>query len=451
MSDIAMLLEGVGLEAFDDAQAPTPALDLTVDLTPLTETSAVVDTALGEMEAERQRLVGLRDAYDYGQSMRETLSESAAADLQQRVIAVLGEERATTIVGSVESYNGPLAGSLLTCGLESISGFLRNAIAELIRLIRTGIRTMMQYFSSARVVLGKQLEANDLLRKALGSSDAPWQNWALEVKDVYRGVTIGSAKVTGPQLRALCTTDGSSLTVPEDFVGILKSTAHFILNSAIPGLSGLNDHYAAILQVVRKSPSMSEPSRFLHLAQLHIDRFVPANRLLASGPDKHGMCMLSTNQLMGAKVFNIRATPIVMHQRYGHDANALEVVKQMSQTTAGVNSVNLRNVRTQLSVRALSQPAGLASLDQVDYIANVFLKLDYADDMNTLAKVADRLAHEVLLQLDGDSRMDFCGRVTEIMSALTRVTASATRELIAYVNELCDAVRAYVSVSAGIR
>lgn len=484
MSEMSMLMHGMGLEAFVDERPDVNYERVDVDDSELIEAGKQTDFMIGELAEQQQRVAGLIDARDYALANRESLSEEMASELRSRVIAVLGEDRGVRLVGSVESYNGPNGLQILDCGLESIGGMIRSALAALIKLIRTGARILMNFFASAKVVLGNQLRAIGALSAASNRKIEGWDEFMVNVGNSQSAkpntyttppsMSSSSAATDTTPLKSqpvnnavpgdlsistyttLAMESGGYLFIPSDFTYALRNTCDTVEGICLDVVGGFNKQYGALLNLFADSIKFKDGiEAFNALQQMSADKFLPMKRL---GYDADASTathsVLTTGVLLGDTRFTVesRREALYATNAQGPD-NRLNNAEGLSNIRVYFTAPTTKTWPRGERVKTLSRTAALQSLALIDKLVKAVIDSPLQAEANALSKEADKIASTVIPRLDStDDRMEqFQSYSVSIMSGMTNLTAAGPRLLITYVNNLASAVREFVELSGDFK
>jgi hypothetical protein len=471
MSDMSMFMHGIGIEAFVDEPEPSDYQPEPVDTTELEVLNKEAAAVNMEVDAQSKRITQLTDARDYAESVRGSLSEVEATELRRRVTEALGDEQSVRIVGSVESYNGPLGNDLLNAGLESIGSFIAKAIATLIRLIRTGISIFMRFITSAKIVLGSTAKNIGRLRDAV-KKRMTWREDAISITgadiaalrkqnqptadmDAPATRASGSDTMTLMQLRALCYAQNGGVMLPSPFVPALRDTVSQYKTVVMPAMTGCRDYFGALLSLIRDSVDMPDDAeRFKATNHLTADKFIPVDKFPLSRNDSEFSHALASKQLLGNVVLNVTAPPSVLFKDYkrseamavGHGLGAFWAELMIDDGMAAQAPVGGIVVKPLTKVEAEQATAAIADL------LDAVMDSELSDKAFKLGKEADELAARILPRLsDGNGDLDsFKAAMVRAMSALSSLTNGLPRASVSYVNRLSNSVGAYVEISAGL-
>lgn len=470
MSDLSSVVFGMGLEAFEDKPEPSDYQPEAVDTTELDLINKEAAAVSTEVEAQSERIKRLTDARAYGESVRGSLSETAAVELQRKVMDALGDERATRIVGSVESYNGPLGTDLLNAGLESIGSIIAKAIATLIRLIRTGISIFMRFITSAKIVLSSTAKNIGRLRDAV-KKRATWREEAISITgadiaairkqnqpsadiDSAGARPAGADSLSVMQLRALCYAERGGVMLPYPFVPALKDTVSQYKTVVIPTMLGCRDYFGALLSLIRDSVDMpDDAARFTATNNLTADKFIPVDKFEISRNDTEYSHALYSKQLMGNTTLFVSAPPSVLFKDYkrsdvmavGHGLGAFWAELCLHDGLAAQSSVS------GIVIKPLTKSEAEQATALVADLLEEVMDSELSDKAFKLGKEADELVARILPRLSDGADIDsFKSAMVRAMSALSGITNGMPRASVSYVNRLSNSVGAYVEISAGL-
>lgn len=478
MSEMSMLMHGMGLEAFVDERPDVNYELVDVDESELIEAGKQTDFMVGEIVEQQQRVTGLINARDYAAANRETLSEEMATELRSRVIAVLGEDRGARLVGSVENYNGANGLQLLDCGLESIGGMITAALAALVKLIRTGARIMMNFFASAKVVLGNQLRAIGALSSAVDRKIEGWDEFMVNVNNNNptkpTGYTPGggagyfdqkveplkaATKPGGPTASSLDFTElalavGDELIVPGDLATALRMTANHVEGVCLDVTAGLNKQYGALLGLFGDADKINDGVQlYAGLQQLSADKFLPIKRLIYQEKESSPhLAVLTTGELLGGDRFTVTIDRAALYASAAtQSGNRIRNVNGFRFLTVTMRQIGLLKFPRDHQVRALNRSAAQQTLSIMDKLLKTVIDSPFQAEANELSRNADKIATTTLARMNtSDSVMKtFQEDAMGIISNMTVVTAAGPRLLISYVNNLSTAVRSFVALSGG--
>jgi len=479
MTSIAGFISGSGLEGFEDTPAVTDLPDDVRD-DELAEVSRDVDLTVQALNDQQQRVATLTDVRAYGESIRATLTPAEITELQRRVVAVVGEERGLTIVGSVEHYGGSTGQYVLDAGLESVGAMLRAALEALIKLIRTGAKVMMRFFSSAKVVLGRQLKALVDLKNSVNNKLEGWEEFQISIGG-GTGVKVNhgpSGTIFDPQadepLTPYAADDGKRLTpdalyrvhasllsvtsangtlrIPSPFVPVLKETVSELQGVVLKSAEGFCELYDDVMGAVKAAAKASDANVDAIFNSLVLEKYVPLSKMKIGRDSNEFQTRVYSKSMLGDVDFNFYGPPCVVFAAAGRNTN--DVLKSANSYASMGMSLGCRNPeRTELdgSVLSLNKKDSLAAIASVEDLVDSIIssKLDKAS--GELAKQADEIASRVLPSLDtGKASDDYRGAIARAMSNLTGITGALPRDLISYANQLTNAVKHYVEVSAAL-
>lgn len=476
MSEMSMLMHGMGLEAFVDERPDVNYELVDVDDSELIEAGKQTDFMVGEIVEQQQRVSGLIDARDYANANREALSEEMATELRSRVIAVLGEDRGVRLVGSVENYNGANGLQLLDCGLESIGGMITAALAALVKLIRTGARIMMNFFASAKVVLGNQLRAIGVLSSAVDRKIEGWDEFMVNVNKNTptkpTGYTPGAGyfdqkveplkaatKPGGPTANSLDFAElamvvGDELIVPSDLASSLRITANHVEGTCLDVTAGLNKQFGALLGLFSDADKINDGLQlYAGLQQLSADKFLPVKRLMYQEKESSpNLAVLTSGELLGGERFVITIDRAALYANAAtQSGNRIRNVNGFRFLTVEMRPIGSLKFPRDHQVRALSRSAAQQTLSIMDKLLKTVIDSPFQAEANELSRNADKIATTTLARMNtSDSVMKtFQEDAMGIISNMTVVTAAGPRQLISYVNNLSTAVRSFVALSGG--
>ncbi|QXO10295.1 hypothetical protein pEaSNUABM37_00336 [Erwinia phage pEa_SNUABM_37] len=483
MSDMSLFMHGIGLEAFDDSADKVVLEQEVVDVSELVILDNEAATNEAAVTEQSKRVAVLTEARVFGESKRNELDEKVAVELQRRVMEVVGDSRATLIVGSVESYNGSIGESILNASLESIGGMIQTAIATLVRLIRTGISIFMRFITSARIVLASTKSNLSKLREAIKKS----KNWRTEsigitgddiskVKTKYEGnvfdttliqtdMTGGSSEVPVTLLQtpttlsarhamSLCFGESGGLRFPQPFVPALKATVGEYESMVIGSTTGMRDYFRAVMSLIKDSADMKDDDeRFKASDALTLDKFLPISKMTMSRGGNEFSATFVSKQMMGNVELSLHAPLGVVMQDYkrtdtmrvGHGIGSIDLslaTSDIHSSKASIRGIAIKPLTEQEANQAAALVAGL--LDEVT-------GSDLNDKAHLLGKESDELAARVLPRLSDTGNINnFKASMVQAMSTLSSLTTNLPRNSVGYVNSLSNAVTAYIRISAGV-
>lgn len=457
MADLLSLMHDVGLEAFvDESTVYTPEQVDVTELIGVGNESRVADDNLNESV---QRLTQLGEAVVYADQMRDNLSETAALELQSRVIAVLGEERGTRLVGSVESYNGPLGNQILNAGLESLGSILLAAVNTVLKLIRTCIQIMVRFVMSAKRVLGNQLKAISKLVNDIRNREF---NTQFKIVITGKGVTATtgndilnddpvSGLLTFREVAALSIFVDGDFVIPSDFTATLRETC-IGLQTVRDVAMGINTYYDNVLSLLKESREVSsDEQRYVMAAGVTLDRCLPLSQLVnVRAATTQFNVVLEDKPMLGAKQLRVSAPPKTMYRGSGIP-NGKDVLRGMASIKIELLGYGRGQAKDPDDITSLSKQEALNSLELVKTMVEGLLTGGYDDEAARLAKLSEQLVSRTLPYIgDMESNNDFRTSMLSAIGSLTTVTSGFSRMSVSYANNLISAVRRYVELSAGL-
>lgn len=488
MSEMSALLFGIGNEAFEEPlPVSTGYVPEDVDHTELVNADVAMRASDADITDQMDKVRKLTDAVTYARDVRETITEVEARELQSRVIAVLGDDAGPRLMGSMESYNGPLAGQLLDAGLEGIGNMLRTALAALIKLIRTGFRIMMQFINSAKLVLGRQLKALSELRRATHDKLEGWEefqiswgnNSGLSVKTgpgAASGITpmtpitpitpitpmtpitsmtpmspIGNRpkQLSAAYARLLTMTEGNVLKAPTNLSSTLRETARIMKVAVIPAVDGVNRHFGAVLDMLEDADRMNMDQRYKAVNQLAYDKFLPMNSLLVGRESNKFNTVLSSQPVLGDYELRMAISPLNLATGYAERQDDKEgALRSLGLTSINFNRTQKASDTGTPELTSLSRQDALLSIACVEDLLKTVIDYGLDNAAARLGGVADKVVTRVLPRLT-DGRDDvFTTNMTYAVSTLSRLTNMLPQSVVSYTNNLTNAVKQYVEISA---
>jgi len=479
MSEMSALLFGIGNEAFEEPlPVSTGYVPVEVDHTELVNADDAMRASDAEINDQMDKVRKLSDAVTYARDVRETITEVEARELQSRVIAVLGDDAGPRLMGSMESYNGPLAGQLLDAGLEGIGSMLRTALAALIKLIRTGFRIMMQFITSAKLVLGRQLKALGELRRATSDKLEGWEefqitwgnNSGLTVKKgpgTASGISPitpitpiapitpispiggGQKQLSAAYARLLTKTEGNVLKAPTNMSGELRDTARIMKMAVIPAVDGVNRHFGAVLDMLEDADRMDMGQRYNALNQLTYDKFLPMNMLLVGRESNKFGTVLSTTPVLGDYELRANINPLNLVNGFaGKTGDQQGALRNLGLVSFNFTRTEKASATGTPELTSLSRQEALLSIACVEDLLKTVI--DYGLDATAarLGGEADKVVTRVLPRLTDGSDDTFTSQMTMAIGTLSRLTNMLPQSVVSYTNNLTNAVKQYVEISA---
>lgn len=456
MSDLSMLMLGIGNEAFEDSD---PYVSEVVDVTELESINNEARVASDNLVDSTQRLTQLSEAIEYGESVRGTITETEARELQSRVIAVLGEERGASLVGSVESYNGALSGQILNASLESLGGMLKSAVDFILKLIRNCIQIMLRFVMSAKRVLGNQLKAVTKLINDIRNREF---NAQFKIVISGKGVTATtgndilnddpvSGLLTFREVATLSTFEDGDFVIPTDFVNALRETCTGLLTVRDVAM-GINTYYDHVLSLLKESrEASSDEARYVMAAGVTLDRCLPLSQLVnVRAATTQFNVVLEDKPMLGAKQLRVSAPPKTMYRGSGIP-NGKDVMRGMASIKIELLGYGRGQAKDPDDVTSLSKADAVNTLELVKSMVESLLTGGYDDEAARLAKLSEQLVSRTLPFIgDMESNNDFRTSMLSAIGTLTTVTTGFSRMSVSYSNNLITAVRRYAELSAGL-
>lgn len=477
MSDLAMLFNDVGLEAFIEPEAVSTYESQVIDVAELVAEETAVKDSLVSLTENRERVTALVDIVGYAEDSRETMSESVARELQSRVIAVLGEERTTLVMGSMESYNGPLADQILNAGLETIGGMIVAGVKTLWRIIRNAVLILVRFFTSARVVLGKQIKATSELAREIKSRpsdkwvDRPLQFTGADIAalretpagDVDKldmeADTKGKVTLTRRDAIALTYLDSrGEITFPVDVSSALRVTAAVIHDHILNVATVSNAKMKNMLGVLN-SPSVAydatlSMSRVDHRLvgygfgdSLNLDKLT-----LATKESNKDVAVYYTKPILGALKMRLEIPTLVRDGASGWNAS------RAKEYLAGYSKVAIRLARDpairridDLVVPPAKQADAVGALAVLNTFLDMIINTNVVSETKALADQLEKMmsSDTFVIKADLDNK-ELVAYLPQMLSELIRISNETPRLCIAYANNLSNATRRYIEASAGL-
>lgn len=477
MSDMSMFMHGIGNEAFEDTPVASDYVRVVVDTAELVGIDGEVRANSAELVESVAQVQRIRETRAYAESIRDSLSEEVAEELQRRVAEVVGSDQAMLIVGSVESYNGSLGNQLLNAGLESIGSVLQKALAFLINLIRTGAKIMMRFFASAKLVLGRQLTAINELRRSVNNKLEGWEEFQItigegkgvvvkhgksgtvlnnndNVVDIDFGGTADAGDISPTSFyrvhaSALGMTKGGRLAIPSPFIPALNDTARMVEDVLIESAIGFDKHYSCVLDVIKDAAKMPEANRLDAMNHLTLDKFLPLSKMTVDRSSNEFQTRINGPVMLGDIQLNITATPKITYAASGRNVNGIDVVSGYATLGMALICVEPQNRTFTGYVNALNKRDSLKALDIVDALLNRVINAGLDKWASDLSRDADYVASRVLPSMYGGNYNDEAYRTALVqgMGNLTRITSAMPRDMVAYTNQMTNAVKHYVELS----
>lgn len=472
MSDMSMAMFGIGVEAFDDTPPASDYVRVVVDTAELIGVDNEFQKSNSSLSASITEVSSINDTRVYAESMRGSISETSAIELQNRVMAVVGSERAALIVGSVESYNGAIGEQILNASLESIGGMLQKALAYLIKLIRTGAQIMLRFFSSAKLVLGRQLTAVNELRRSIGNKLEGWEEFQISIAD---GVTVKYSKPGNQTNDNVVSLDFGSadegdispmdfyrvhasmismtvrdhLIIPSPFVQTLKDTVRTLTDVITETAIGYDKHYACVLEAISDASKMPEANRLDALSHLTLDKFLPLSKMLADKTSNEYQTRYSSAMMLGDYQMRIAAPPTIMFAARGKVAQPIDVVNGFSAMSFTLQCVEPQRKGLTGYVPSLSRSDSLKVLDIAEELLKRVINSGLDKWAADLSREADMIASRVLPRMYGGNYNDddYRTALVQALGTMTRITSAVPRDTVAYSNRLTNAIKHYVELS----
>lgn len=474
MSDLSSVVLGMGLEAFDDTPPDTGYRHPVIDDTELEAEGRKVAIVCDQITEETNRVVMLNDARAYGEGSRAALSEVAALELQRRVMSAVGESRAVLVVGSVESYNGPLGEQLLNAGLEGIGNILRSVIETLIRLIRTGTKILFNFLTSSKAILSRQLRAIGELTGAVKNKIEGWEEFQISIgggntKVIHgkSGTLAGSNSVTADDLpideavyaermvsmlpanvRALCKTQNTTLRFPKEFLTELRETSKQL--EVVAGtLHGLEAQDTGIMTMIQRAAITPEPDDVNPFIGLTIEEHYPTSKMATIRESNQFNTRLAGVILLGDYQLKITAPPIAMFKASAKKTTSFESARALGNIDVVFECVEPNLDPSSVTIPSLSRADALKVLDQAEAIVDSMLNVNNALDKSLRSRTYEQTLNKLYTIQSGKyADLDYITLLTQAMGKLNTTRDTLATGVVSYANRLANALRQYVAVSA---
>lgn len=472
MSDMSMFVLGLGLEAFDDVSARGDYQHPVIDGIELETAAHELANAGAHITENTQRVVALNDARVYGEGIRSTLTEAAACELQRRVMVAVGEDRATLVVGSVENYNGSLGEQLLNAGLESVGNILRTVLETLAKLIRTGVKMLFSYLTSAKAVLGRQLRAVAELTGVVKLKLEDWEEFQISIgggnATVVHGKsgTLGSVGVEPVQpvepvyvarqisldpanARLLSKTQSNVLRFSDDVVADLKETM-LQLGGVVKGtLFGLDQQDNGIMNMIIEAARTPEPDDVNPFIGLVVENCYPVSKMITTRASNEFNVHLESAVLLGDYQLKISAPPTAVYKATAKRATSAESARAMANLDVSFTCQQPTSAAKYSTVTSLSRDQAIKALDLTEFMIEAIISQNDTLTKNLRSYNYDQALNKLYSFQSGKyADPEYVTLLTQAMRHLSNAGDVLTPQVTGYVNRLSNAVRQYVAVSA---
>lgn len=462
MSDMSLVMYDIGIESFDDTPPDTGYRHPIIDDTVLEEEGRKVVEIGDQINEETKRVVLLNDARAYGESARGTLSEAAAVELQRRVMIAVGEDRATLIVGSVESYNGGLGEQLLNAGLEGIGNILRTVVETLIKLIRTGGRILFNFLTSSKAILSRQIRAIGELTGVVKNKLEGWEEFEINIRS---GVKVTHTKPDGlpmdeavyadrmtsmlpENVRALCKAQNGKLYFPSEFTTELRITFSQLQHVSAT-LYGLEAQDTGIMTMIQRAASTPEPDDVNPFIGLTMEEYYPISKMATLRDSNQFNTRIVGLVMLGDYQLKITAPPIAVYKSSAKSVQSAESARAVGNLDITFSCQEPNKDTSSVVIPSLSREDAMRVLDtaetMVDSMLNVNSALDKALRSSNYEKTLNKL---YAIQAGKYADLDYVTLLTQAMGKLTTTRNALATGAVGYTNRLANALRQYVAVSA---